>query len=97
MRASPRNPHNLELGDLVEITWVDTQSLDRQTTDDLRKLPELEETKSYGVVLKLMQTSIVIAHEIGDIDSDGWHVEQLAYGMITGCRVFARINVKVSL
>lgn len=83
----------LKQGDVVEITWVDTQGLDRQRTEDIRKLPELQPTRSYGVVVRKMKTSIVIAHEIGDLDSDGWYVEQLSLGMITCCRLFGHTEV----
>ena len=97
MKGRLKSPQHLTKGDIVEVRWIDTQSLDRQTTDDLRKLPELEVTRSYGVVLMLKKTCVVIAHEIGDTGSDGWHVEMLSYGMITGCRVFGHTEVKVEL
>jgi len=94
MSGRLKKPQHLVKGDIVEIRWIDTQSLDRQTTEDLKKLPELEVTRSYGVVVMLMVTCIVIAHEIGDPDSDGWHIEQLPYGIITGCRVLGHTEVK---
>jgi hypothetical protein len=97
MNGRLRKPEHLVKGDIVEVRWLDTQSLDRQTTDNIRNLPELEITRSYGVVLKLMKTAIVIAHEVGDMDSDGWHIEQLPFGMITGCRVFGHTDFKVDL
>jgi hypothetical protein len=97
MNGRLKRPEHLVKGDIVEIRWIDTQSLDRLTTDDLKTLSELDTTRSYGVVLKLMKTCVVIAHELGDPGSDGWHIEQLPYRMITGCRVFGHAEVKVEV
>lgn len=95
MRGATRNPHTLELGDLVEITWTDVQSLDRQTKDDLRDLPELVPTRSYGIVIKVMKGSVVIAHELGDDDSDGYHFEQIPWGIIDRAKFYSKVKVKL--
>jgi len=95
MRASTRNPHTLQIGDLVEIIWTDVQSLDRQTTENLKDLPELKPTKSYGVVIKLMATSLVIAHELGDEYADGYHIEQIPYLIVERAKVYGRVKVNL--
>lgn len=93
MRGPSRNPHNLLVGDLVELAWIDVQSLDRQTTENLKDLPELKPTRSYGVVIKLMETCVVIAHELGDDQADGYHIEQIPYRIIERAKVYGKVKV----
>lgn len=93
MKASGCDPHDLLIGDLVEILWTDVQSLDRQTVENLNELPELKPTRSYGVVIKVMDSSIVIAHELGDDQADGYHVEQIPWRIIERATVYGRVTV----
>jgi len=95
MKGPSRNPHNLRIGDLAELTWIDVQSLDRQTVENLRELPELKPTRSYGVVIKLMDSCIVIAHELGDEQADGYHIEQIPYRIIERAKVYGRVKVEL--
>jgi hypothetical protein len=93
MRGPSRNPRGLQKGDLVELTWTDVQSLDRQTVENLRDLPELTPTRSYGVVIKQMASCIVIAHELGDEQADGYHIEMIPHKIIDRAKVYGRVRV----
>ena len=67
--------------------------MDRQTLENIRDLPELETTKSYGVIIKIMTTCVVIAHEIGDAQADGFHIEMLPFVIIESVKVHGKVKL----
>lgn len=86
-------PLKLLLGDIVEIRWTDVWASDRMTWEDVNHLEELGQTKTYGVVVRHMDTCIVVAQEIGDKHGDGHSVTQLPYGLIQHVRLLGRTKV----
>lgn len=88
--APSKDPRKLEPGDIVEIRWTDVWTTDRTTWQGIDELEELEQTRTYGVVIKHMQTCVVVASEIGDPHGDGHTVTQLPYGLIEYVRILGR-------
>lgn len=91
--GASKDPWKLERGDIVEVRWTDVWTTDRSTWDDVAKLKELEQTRTYGVVLGHMKTCLVIAPEIGDHEGDGHTVTQMPYGLIQHVRVLGRTKI----
>ncbi len=84
---------NLNIGDVIKIEWMDVIGLERQTMDDIKALIDPEVTRSYGVVVRLMEKSLALAHELGDSQSDGFQVSIYPYGLITALDVLGHEEI----
>lgn len=84
---------NLNIGDIVRIEWLDVHGMDRQTTDDIQALNDPEPTRSFGVVVRLMDKSLAIAHELGDSSADGFSVSVYPYGLINAIDVLGHEDI----
>jgi hypothetical protein len=85
---------NLNLGDVVRIEWLDVHGAERQTVEDIQALTDPEPTRSYGVVVRLMEKSMAVAHELGDRNADGFSVSTYPYGLITAIEVLGHEEIQ---
>lgn len=83
----------LEPGDIVEIRWTDVWTTDRVTWGEVNEIKELEQTRTYGVVLRQMETGLLIALEIGDRYGDGHTVQQMPYGLIQCVTILGKTDL----
>lgn len=84
---------NLNIGDVVRIEWLDVHGMERQTIEDIQALTDPEPTRSYGVVVRLMEKSMAIAHELGDSMADGYSVSVYPYGLITALEILGHEEI----
>jgi hypothetical protein len=87
----------IKVGDVVAIEWLDVHSYERIRLDEISDLEEPGATRCWGAVVRLSESYIFIAHEIGDNDADGVWVEALPYGMIRSCDVIGCVEVELRL
>lgn len=80
----------LHVGDIVRLEWLDVHGYERQTVDDIKQLTDPQPTRSYGVVVRLLDKCLVLAHEIGDCDGDGYQTSQYPFGLILACDVLGQ-------
>jgi len=89
-----KDPKKLQVGDVVEVRWTDAFQFDKLTYADTAKLEEPGQTRTYGVVIRMMERCIVVAWELGDKHSDGYCVQQLPFSLIQHVRVLGQVKVK---
>lgn len=88
------NSRRLKQGDIVEVEWLDTHSLDRVMADEIKDLDDPDKTVAYGVVIKNGSRYLTVASELClDPDSDGNWIEQIPHGTILGVRVLGKREV----
>jgi len=90
-----KDPKNLQVGDVVEVRWTDVYQSDKLTYADIAQLEEVEQTRTFGVVVRMMERCVVVAWELGDKHGDGCGVEQLPFSLIESVRVFGHVKVKM--
>jgi hypothetical protein len=85
----------LDRGDIVEVEWSDTHSLDRMTSGEVEEMGDPGSTLSYGVVLRDTRRYLTIASELClDMSSDCYWVEQIPHGTIKAVRKLGRREIE---
>lgn len=64
-------PPRLKVGDIVCLTWTDVHGYERSNVEEMMAIGDPAPTLSFGIVVKLNPQSVVIAHELSDLQSSG--------------------------
>ena len=84
----------LQIGDVLELEWTDVQAHERLSIEQLQALTDPEPTRTWGVVVKLLPESVVIAHELSDPTTDGCWASTYPFRLIDFARLLARVDIE---
>jgi hypothetical protein len=85
------NSKKVRRGDIVEVEWSDTHSVERILPGEIEEIDGPGPTVAYGVVLRNGRQHLTIASEIClDQESDGNWIEQIPHCTIRRARVLGK-------
>ena len=85
---------DIQKGDILQITWHDTTSMDRVCPEDINETKDPGPTTCWGIVVKMTDLYLYLASEIGDRDSDTTWMEMLPYRIIEEAKLLGHMELK---
>jgi len=84
----------LKVGNVVQIEWIDVQGYSRLTADDIKAIEDPTSTTTWGVVIRILPNSVIIAHEISDPMSDGFYASIYPFKIVDNVKLLGKIKIK---
>jgi hypothetical protein len=83
----------LKVGNIVEIEWTDVQGYSRLDFDDIEAIEDPPPTHTWGVVIKVLPKSVIIAHELSDLTTDdGCYASIYPFKVIDAVKVLGKVK-----
>jgi hypothetical protein len=80
----------IKVGNIIEIDWTDVQALDRINCDNIDNLVDPLPTRTWGMIVKILPKSLVLAHEMSEPSSDGCFVSVYPLKLIDDIKLLGK-------